>query len=879
MNNQLENYKKLVSDVNDVYRELQSLTNDELRAELKRIGLLVAQSDNQIDTLNNHLVMVFAIVKETARRFSCGNVAVIANDFDRFLAENYDFVFIDGEQAVYKKKWDAGGVPFEWNMIHYDEQILGGIMLHYGYAIEMATGEGKTLVATLPVLLNALTHKGVHVMTVNSYLSKRDCEITRPIYMFHGLKADCIEYFARHDNRRKKAYQIDITFGTNSTFTFDYLYDHLATSPDECVQQNHNYAIIDELDSILIDNADEPHIIGGGNYINNGKIYKDHISIVKELIAEDKSQSLYISNQIERTAQFTKQGEKWLADKLGVEDLYSIKRTYEIDGFETMAQNERDNVVKKLYLQNVLHQLLRALIIMERDVDYTVVDDKVKIIDSHTGRVKETSRWEHGLHTAVEVKEGVSVQNDYDGMAVISLKNYFKLYDKISGMSGTIMPVERELHEIYNLKSVALPTHRPTIRVDEPLRIYRTKEQKDNAIVELIIDNIRKGRPSLVGNTTLKRSDYIGCLLEEKDVPFNKLDARTTKEEAITVAKAGIGNTVTVSTSVAGRGTDIKPSDDALANGGLYVIGTDMFDSIRIDRQLKGRSGRQGNPGTSVFFVSLEDTILKNLNEEDRQQLFKLSEEIKSDDQLSSQLFPFFEKAQINRESFFRKCREEVARKDDIVAPRRRMFYIQRNKILFEAREAESLIDEILLSENVPPKKINAHLEDLYDKTRELMVKSSKVTYNQAIIPIPFSDNLHTFAINLNVDKTKNSYEYFCNEFKRQITLQIYDKCWKRFVIYMMGNLDKHEIEQLDEKYKMMMSEINKIILSRLRYSTIPVGNDGPPPPPPPDDNREKKHDGRKITISPDDPCPCGSNKKYCECHGSNIRSNKKRRR
>lgn len=584
MSNVLEKYLYLVDSVNTEFKSLQSLSNDELRQKLYQIEIDINDYVDKQKGLDEYLVPVFAIVKETARRFSEGNIVVIANPNDVKLAEMYDFVEIMGNKAIYKNHWDVMGVPNTWKMVHYDEQLLGGILLHYGYATEMATGEGKTLVATLPVFLNALTHEGVHLMTVNDYLSKRDFETTRPIYMFYGLTADCIEKYPRYDRRHKDAYKLDIVFGTNSTFTFDYLFDHIAITPQECVQTNHNFAIIDELDSILIDDADEPHIVGGGNYYNNGKIYKENFPIIKELLDQGIAQELYKVNKLRKSAEFTKKGKEWLSVKKEIPGLYDIERTYEIVDFDKLTQEKQCEVREKLNLQNVFNQLLLALTVYERDVDYLVEGEKVKIIDPHTGRVKESTRWEYGLHTAMEVKEEVPVQDDFDGMAVISLKNYFLLYNKIAGMSGTIMPVEGELKEIYNLRCASLPTHKPLIRQDNPIRIFKNTNDKDNAIIKAIIENHNSGRPTLVGGISVKRSEEICNKLSEQSIEYNKLDAKTIKDEAFVISKAGLGNTITVSTSVSGRGTDIKPSNDALKAGGLFVVGTDLFESVRVDR-------------------------------------------------------------------------------------------------------------------------------------------------------------------------------------------------------------------------------------------------------------------------------------------------------
>lgn len=877
MNNVLDTYQDLVCSINIEYSILHSLSNDELREKLCQIEMAINYDEDKQKALDKYLVPVFAIVKETARRFSEGNIVVTANSYDVKLADMYDFVEIIGDKAIYKNHWDVMGVPTTWKMVHYDEQLLGGILLHYGFATEMATGEGKTLVATLPVFLNALSHEGVHLMTVNDYLSKRDFETTRPIYMFYGLTADCIEKYTRHkDRRHKEAYKLDIVFGTNSSFTFDYLWDHIAITPQECVQTSHNYAIIDELDSILIDDADEPHIVGGGNYYNNGKIYRENYPLVKEMLEKENSEVLFTHNKLTKFAEFTKEGKEWLSDKKGMPDLYRIERTYELVDFDELAREKQDEVREKLYLQNVFLQLLLALTVYERDVDYLVDGGKVKIIDPHTGRVKESNRWEYGLHTAMEVKENVEVQNDFDGMAVISLKNYFKLYKKIAGMSGTIMPVEDELKEIYTLKCASLPTHKPLIRQDNPLRIFKNTEDKDNAIIKAIIDNHNSGRPTLVGSITVKRSEEICSKLNEHGIEYNKLDAKTIKDEAFTISKAGLGSTITVSTSVAGRGTDIKPSADAIDAGGLLVIGTDLFESVRVDRQLKGRAGRQGDPGSSVFFVSLEDQILKNLEQDDLRSLKEYSSLLPEGEIFDEEIRYFFEKAQANREKYFETCRKETARKDDIIAPQRKKFYEQRNAVLFSAEVANSIVSEIISQSDTTSESVDDHLLALYLKTKELVIRSTRNNPNRTSVFVPFSDKLHPFAVLLDVALTIASYDYFCKEFKRQIILQIYDKRWKRFVLHMMDNLDKKEIEMLDGKYLKMMDEINSIILSRLQNSSIPfeVKNEFIQQEQTSTCKPCRQLRTRTSIIKEDATCPCGSGKKYCECHGSNIHSN-----
>lgn len=870
----MDELQSIVEDINARYDSLKLLSNDSLRERLRAIEYQISNSEDHRKEMDTFLPEVYAIMKDTARRFSEGNVMVSACENDVLLAEETDFVQIEGDKAIYRNKWDAAGQPFVWNMIHYDEQLKGGILLHQGYAVEMATGEGKTLVATLPVFLNALTHRGVHLMTVNSYLSKRDYEITRPLYMFHGLSVSCIEYYDHSEFGRKRAYKANITFGTNSSFTFDYLFDHLALTPNECVQTNHNFAIVDELDSILIDEANTPHIIGGGNHYDNSKVYKDNFPLVKELVNDER---LYTKDSHKLTVSFTSEGKEWLAHRTGVENLFSIQRTYEIEDFDQLPIEEEKVIINKLNLQNALYQILRALTLFEKDVHYIVDEGKVKIIDENTGRIKENNRWEHGLHTAVEVKEGVKTQPDFDGLAVISLKNYFKLYNKVCGMSGTIMPVEEELAETYGLKCAPLPSHKPCVREDLPLQIFKTSEEKDCQIANCISDNCLHGRPSLVGCISIKRSEALCELLEKRGLVFNKLNAKTEKDEAHIIGKAGIGNTITVSTSMAGRGTDIKPSQDVLDHGGLVVVGADLFDSIRVDRQLRGRTGRQGNPGTSIFFASLEDFLLKHLTSDEKDELDKLVKEVEDNDYNKPAIRAYFEKAQQNLETLLKAQRKESNRKDDIIAPHRLKFYNQRNQVLFDAHVSERIFSDIFEHSSHSLGEAHSHLGQLYSKTKELVKRSRWNNSIRNMIYVPFSDDLHTFAIQLDTELVIRSYDYFCREYERQIILQVYDKMWKRFVIHVMGNLDSHEIEMLSEKYDRMMSEINSILISRMLNSTIPF-----------DAHNSNRHNeienGRHAyktinEVKPDDPCPCGSNKKYCECHGVNTHSIKGKRR
>ncbi len=868
----LDNYMEMVLLINDEYNSLSNLSNDELRRKLYFIKDQINIHLDSSNILDNYLVQVYAIVKETARRFAQGDIIVSANDYDCQLAKNYDFIEIQGDNAVYKNQWDVYGVPFKWDMVHYDEQLLGGILLHHGFAAEMATGEGKTLVATLPVFLNALTHKGVHLMTSNDYLSRRDFETTRPIYMFYGLSVGCIENYERSDERRKMVYKMDISFGTYSSFTFDYLFDHLADSPEECVQLSYNYAIIDELDSVLIDDANTPHIVGGGNSFSYEKEYKEKFPIIQELLSYGKG-ILFNYDSNNKSAYFTQEGKKWLASRMNIVDLYDYERIYNILDFEDFDNVKKSRIRENLFNQNVLLQLLTALTVYERDVDYIVEESGVKILDQYTGRVRRSCRYEHGLHTALEVKENVKVDNDFEGTAVISLKNYFRLYKKIAGMSGTLVSVQEELNEVYSIRTAVVPTHRPIIREDLPLKIFKTEKDKNRAIVDYIIENNKIGRPILVGTTSLKHSELICEILNEQGIDYKRLDAKTLGKEAIIIKEAGQSNNITVATSVAGRGTDIKPSDEAISKGGLLVLGTAMYESLRVERQLRGRSGRQGNPGSSIFFVSLEDSILKNLKRCDYNLLMAQAENLDGFDISCDEIRYYFVKAQSVREEYLKKQRAETARKDDVIEPHRRKFYQQRNAVLFNLDYAEKVVDELIESTPTLISKIKEQIDFHYNKVNVLVKNYMGNNFDKSSLLIPFSDNRCTFAISFNVANGNFDYEYFSKELKRQIVLQVYDKEWKKFVMYVLSNLDSNEIAVLNTKYDIMMNEIGSTIISRLQNSTIPVDSTNRLSGEPTSIHRGPSVAEQNINlIKPDDLCPCGSRKKFCECHGNNTR-------
>ncbi|MDO4819898.1 MAG: preprotein translocase subunit SecA, partial [Prevotella sp.] len=726
----------LVEKVQAVYPEIDALDNDVLRAKTQQlrealqetvssqrqeIDKLKAQIEDtpledreqifaKIDKIEKEILdifeteldkimpEVFAIMKSTARRFTENeDVVVTATQFDRDLAPLHDFVDIDGDRAIYHNHWVAGGNETVWDMIHYDVQLFGGIVLHQGKIAEMATGEGKTLVATLPVFLNALTGNGVHVVTVNDYLAKRDSEWMGPLYMFHGLSVDCIDKHQPNSLDRRKAYLADITFGTNNEFGFDYLRDNMATSPQDLVQRAHNYAIVDEVDSVLIDDARTPLIISGPVPKGDDQMYDEYQPLVERLVEvqkklateylatakqqidnEDtkvqeegflalyrshmamprnkplikylseqgiksgmlKTEEHYMENNnrlmpqaVEplyfkvdekmKSCDLTDKGVAWLSSQVKDKDLFVLpditSELSALDADTTLSTEERvekkDELLNHYAVQServhTIQQLLKAYTMFFRDDEYVVIDGEVKIVDEQTGRIMEGRRWSDGLHQAVEAKEHVKVEAATQTFATITLQNYFRMYHKLSGMTGTAETEAGELWNIYKLDVVVIPTNRPIARIDMNDRVYKTKREKYNAVIDEIQRLIDAGRPVLVGTTSVEISELLARMLNIRKIPHNVLNAKLHQKEADIVAKAGQSRTVTIATNMAGRGTDIKLSSEVKDAGGLAIIGTERHESRRVDRQLRGRSGRQGDVGSSVFFVSLEDQLMR----------------------------------------------------------------------------------------------------------------------------------------------------------------------------------------------------------------------------------------------------------------------------
>ena len=799
-----------VDKVKAVYPSIQALSNDELRARVdvikQRIQDAVADEKAKVNelrgsietkeleereaiwaevdkiektitekmevVLDQSLPEVFAIMKDTARRFKENpEVVVTATPFDRELALRHDFVRIEGDKAIYQNHWKAGGNEITWDMVHYDVQLFGGVVLHKGKIAEMATGEGKTLVATLPVFLNALTRKGVHVVTVNDYLSKRDSEWMGPLYMFHGLSVDCIDKHRPNSEGRRKAYEADITFGTNNEFGFDYLRDNMATSSKDLVQRKHNFAIVDEVDSVLIDDARTPLIISGP--VPRGEeqlfeLFRPNVEVVvkaqKELCSQllieakkkmasndqaeidegaiqlfrshkgfprNKALIKYLSEQGVK-AQMLKAEEYYMSENnkhmheatdvlyfvideknnsveltdKGIDlltgktddptffvlpDITSeLSQLENMQGTEEEKQARKDEILSNYSVKServhTINQLLKAYTLFEKDDEYVVIDNKVLIVDEQTGRIMDGRRYSDGLHQAIEAKERVKVEAATQTFATITLQNYFRMYHKLAGMTGTAETEAGEFWDIYKLDVVVIPTNRPIARIDMNDRIYKTKREKYNAVIEEIVQLTQAGRPVLVGTTSVEISELLSRMLKIRNIKHNVLNAKLHQKEAEIVALAGQSSTVTIATNMAGRGTDIKLSKEVKEAGGLAIIGTERHESRRVDRQLRGRSGRQGDPGSSVFFVSLEDDLMRLFASEKIASLmdklgFKEGEVLEH-----SMLSKSVERAQKKVEENNFGIRKRLLEYDDVMNSQRTVIYTRRRHALMGER-------------------------------------------------------------------------------------------------------------------------------------------------------------------------------------------------
>ena len=802
----LKELEPLVVQINKECERLKCLSHDALRAETDRLRVLIHDStkveeenfkqaknaftknisvektiiDNlQLkvsqtekawkvktdEVLSNILPIAFAIVKETARRFSENEtITVTTTDFDKSLSEK-DFVNVQGEKTIWSTSWDVLDNRKKWDMVHYDEQLLGGIVLHQGKIAEMATGEGKTLVSTLPIFLNALTGKGVHVVTVNDYLARRDCAWNGPLFAFHGLAVDCIDTTPPGSERRRRAYAADITYGTNNEFGFDYLRDNMSSSVEELVQRGHSYSIIDEVDSVLIDDARTPLIISGATDYDDTKeyavfqpfvkrLYEEQLKIVNgfilsarehihagkkdeesgmelyrayrgmpknkdliKLLSEpgvklfmEKNEAIYLENNCQRlpevdkelyffidekyrNVELTDKGFSFISSQVGKEGFFVLPDIgvsfEEVDKDASLALEEKEMKKKALFEDykikakriHVVQQLLKAYTLFEKNVDYVVLGGRVLIVDEQTGRILDGRRYSEGLHQALEAKEFVKIERPSQTYATITLQNYFRLYDKLAGMTGTAETEAAEFLDIYKLDVVSIPTHKKMIREDKDDIIYKTARVKYEAIIKMVIDLSSAGRPVLVGTTSVETSELLSKMLKIRKIKHQVLNAKYHQQEAEIVANAGVAGTVTIATNMAGRGTDIKLDQEALKAGGLAIIGSERHDSRRVDRQLRGRAGRQGDPGTSQFFVSFEDDLMRKTIGNARAQMF--IDSLEDDEIIQSRMVTrSIEYAQKKVEENNFGYRRRLLEYDDVLNMQRERVYKNRNNAL-----------------------------------------------------------------------------------------------------------------------------------------------------------------------------------------------------
>ena len=1110
----------LVEKAKSFTPQVEAMSNDELRARTKaiqqqvqaaaheqkeKIAKLKATIEdtpidereaifNQIDKLEKEaldvyekaldevMFEVFAIVKETARRFAENEETVVtATDFDRELAGDprKDFITIDGDKAIYHNHWTAGGNDLKWEMVHYDVQLFGGTVLHQGKIAEMATGEGKTLVATLPVFLNALTGNGVHVVTVNDYLSKRDSEWMGPLYMFHGLSVDCIDKHQPNSEARRRAYQADITFGTNNEFGFDYLRDNMATSPADLVQRSHNYAIVDEVDSVLIDDARTPLIISGPvpkgddqmfeeyqplverlvgvqrqlatQYLAEAKqkisegqrlaeagdkkgsekmleegflsLYRSHKALPKnkpliKYLSEEgikagmlKTEEIYMENNNRRmpeaveplyfvvdeklnSCDLTDKGTAWLANQVNDAQLFVLPDiTGQLSALEvdtSLSDQERidrkDELMAHYAVQServhTLQQLLKAYCMFNRDDEYVVIDGEVKIVDEQTGRIMEGRRWSDGLHQAVEAKEHVKVEAATQTFATITLQNYFRMYHKLAGMTGTASTEAGEFWDIYKLDVVEIPTNRPVIRNDQDDRVYKTAREKYKAVIDEIVAMRNAGRPTLIGTTSVEISELLSRMLDmyvnpetgrREGIPHQVLNAKLHQKEADIVALAGQQDSqgrgaVTIATNMAGRGTDIKLSPEVKAAGGLAIIGTERHESRRVDRQLRGRAGRQGDPGSSVFYVSLEDKLMRLFASERIASVmdrlgFKEGEMIES-----PMISKSIERAQKKVEENNFGIRKRLIEYDDVMNKQRTVIYEKRRHALMGERIGMDISNIIwdrvvniienndyagcreeflhILSMEVPfseqefvdrqreqleEEAFQAAIGNFNRKTERIrevaqpiiqqVYENQGAMYERIMVPLTDGRRMYNIPCNLR-EAYETESKSVVKEFEKAILLHIIDDSWKenlRQLDELKHSVQNASYEQKDpllifklESAKVWDSMINEMynricsILTRAQIPVVEQVQEAAPEPQPQrqqyteskqnlsadgtpqaeqltDENQRRAAQNDTRAQQPrnpvikdklpgrNDPCPCGSGKKFKNCHGRGL--------
>lgn len=1073
----------LLQKIRSIYPSIEKLTNDELRAkttefrekiaaataekegniaklreqienepdldmdEKERIYVQIDQLDKEAyeisqQVLNDILPEAFALVKETARRFKENEtLEVTATQMDRDMAAVKDHVQIVGDKAYFHNKWIAGGNMITWDMVHYDVQLIGGIVLHQGKISEMATGEGKTLVATLPVYLNALPGKGVHVVTVNDYLARRDSEWMGVLYEFHGLKVDTIDKHQPNTEARRKAYMADVTFGTNNEFGFDYLRDNMTSNPEELVQRPHNYAIVDEVDSVLIDDARTPLIISGPTPRGDNqefealkpeikKLYEAQRNLVTKLLAEAKSllsenpssenekrggeqlfrsyrglpknkalikflsesgmkalmqktENFYLAEQQKNmhiiddelffiidekhnTVELTEKGidlittsyddpKFYILPDIGAEiaELERLKLD-EATKLEKKAELMRDYSIKSERVHTV-NQLLKAYTLFEKDVEYVVMDNKIKIVDEQTGRILEGRRYSDGLHQAIEAKENVKIEAATQTYATVTLQNYFRMYRKLAGMTGTAETEAGELWDIYKLDVVVIPTNRPIIRQDREDLVYKTKREKFNAVADEISSLIAKGRPVLVGTTSVETSELLSRMLKLRNIKHNVLNAKLHQKEADIVAEAGYAGTVTIATNMAGRGTDIKLGPGVKEAGGLAIIGTERHESRRVDRQLRGRSGRQGDPGSSQFFVALEDDLMRMFGSDriasimDRLGL-KEGEVIQH-----SMITKSIERAQKKVEENNFGIRKRLLEYDDVMNAQREVIYKKRRHALYGERLAVdisnmiydvcetiisthqddrdyegfkmSLLKTLAMEPNITADEFTGKnkeqltdklFEHVYGNYREKSRRLAERVFpvikdvyeNQSQfenIAIPITDGIRSMQVVANLKKAFNDQGRELNlAIEKGVTLAVIDDSWKEHLREMdelRSSVQNATYEQKDplliykfesfELFKQLIQKTNNEISSFIIKANLPIQE----PSQVKEAQKPRKTDTGKYKeertdmlsqagktsepqlsapvkaekhIGRNEPCPCGSGKKYKNCHGQN---------
>ena len=1082
----------LVEKVKATYDEIKALSNDQLRAKTKeiqahvqnaakeqkeKIAELKAQIEetpidereslfNQIDklekealevyevALNEVMPVAFGIMHDTARRFTENEeIVVTATDFDRDLAATKDFVRIEGDNAIYSNHWIAGGNDTKWDMIHYDVQIFGGIALHQGKIAEMATGEGKTLVATLPVFLNALTGNGVHVVTVNDYLAKRDSEWMGPLYEFNGLSVDCIDKHRPNSPERRKAYMADITFGTNNEFGFDYLRDNMSKSPEDLVQREHNSAIVDEVDSVLIDDARTPLIISGPIPKGDDQMFEEYQPLVerlvdvqrklatqylaeaKQLITEGqeqndqkkldegflslyrsfkslpknkplikylseegikagmlKTEEVYMENnnrkmpeaiaplyfvvdEKQNSCDLTDKGTEWLAKQVNDAELFVLPdiatQLSALEADKTMSDEQKidrkDELLNHYAIQServhTLQQLLKAYTMFNKDDEYVVIDGEVKIVDEQTGRIMEGRRWSDGLHQAVEAKEHVKVEAATQTFATITLQNYFRMYHKLAGMTGTASTEAGEFWDIYKLDVVEIPTNRPIARNDMDDRVYKTAREKYAAVIDEIEDLRKQGRPVLVGTTSVEISELLSKMLNMRKIEHEVLNAKQHQKEASIVAKAGQSTNglgaVTIATNMAGRGTDIKLSPEVKAAGGLAIIGTERHESRRVDRQLRGRAGRQGDPGSSVFYVSLEDKLMRLFASERIARImdrlgFKEGERIES-----PMISKSIERAQKKVEENNFGIRKHLLEYDDVMNKQRTVIYEKRRHAVMGERIGMDITNiiwdrviniiqtndyegckeafiKIFAMEcpfteeefiNTPHdvleertfqmamgtfKRKTDRLQEMTYPTIKEVYETQGDRYERIVVPITDGKRIVNIVCDL-----KEAYETeaksVIKQFEKNVMLHIIDDCWKenlRQLDELRHSVQNASYEQKDpllvfklESVKLfdsMVNEMNDRITSMLMRAQLHVEQQVQEAAPEvrqqqqyteskenldetaqraarQQDTRESAAPQNRTPLVKEhmprrnDPCPCGSGKKFKDCHGRGI--------